>query len=138
MRDFSNQTLQDEWNKFRTDVLSRRHERVQKQAAALQKQQAETQARQAQDQQYIQALQEKIEAMNAEFSDKSIALQYDTDRALQQSSNSTAVKPISHCLGERAHWIDCSTKYALDTRPCDAYLAALEACVKDTIIASTK
>jgi hypothetical protein len=30
--------------------------------------------------------------------------------------------------------MDCATKYQDDTRPCDAYLAALEKCVQETVV----
>lgn len=138
MRDFSNQTLQEEWNKFRTDVLNRRNERVQRRAASLQQQQATTDREIQEMKQKLESLQSTVDKANADFADGSIALEYDADRVLQAlDPNSGKMQPLSQCLGERAHWIDCSKKYSVDTRPCDAYLKALEVCVQNTILSKT-
>ena len=147
VRDFSNQVVQEEWTKFRATVLNRQHERSQQLSRAAQQQQHEREALNLQRQQRIQALDAKIDDLNATFSDLAVALEYDakafyrkfeTAGALPESSTAQAKKKKAAaavpCLGPRAHWMDCAIKYRIDTRPCDAYLATLERCVQETVV----
>jgi hypothetical protein len=143
VRDFQNQTLQQEWDKFRTSVLIRRNERAKalNEAQVAQKQQREVQA--ALLAQRKASLDQAIDEMNAKFSDEAIALEYDASKLLQKFQAPAILtvvyddidkdsRPLP-CLGQRAHWMDCQKKYAADSRPCNAYVEALEQCVKDTI-----
>ena len=147
VRDFQNQVLQQEWYKFRTSVLDRRQERVmslnEAQTALLHQRQtrlsalAQKQAR----------LDQGINELNAKFTDTAIATEYDASRLVEKfeapekiATGNDAIdkdsKPLP-CLGPRAHWIDCKKKYALDPRPCNAYVEALEKCVVNTISSKT-
>jgi hypothetical protein len=143
VRDFQNQSLQNEWDKFRMSVLVRRNERsvaLSQSQIALEQQR---QARMAISSQRHARLDQSIDELNAKFSDESIALQYDASSLLQKFETPENVsrvyddidkdsKPLP-CLGQRAHWIDCQKKYAKDPRPCHAYVEALERCVVRTI-----
>lgn len=140
VRDFQNQALQNEWNSFRSSVLNHRAERQQNLAhqngALLQERQkraAEVAYRQA-------ALDNRLDTLNAKFSDISVALEYDTARVQEKFGEQKLDNPekeVQHCLGERVHWMFCQQKYADDGRPCNAYLNALEQCVSKTIVDST-
>jgi hypothetical protein len=95
----------------------------------------------------MQTLDAQLDTLNATFADASVALEYDArvlynkfetaDSQQQkqsergQNSNKKASVP---CLGPRAHWMDCVTKYRVDTRPCDSYLTTLERCVQETVV----
>lgn len=136
VNDFQNQSLQDEWNSFRTGILERRNERhgsLTTHNAALQQQR---QVRAEQSKQRTAALDEKVDSLNARFADTTVALEYDADRLNSQFQAPVAQEKVQHCLGERAHWIDCQQKYAVDSRPCNAYLVALEKCVSKRIVDS--
>jgi hypothetical protein len=152
VRDFSNQVVQEEWTKFRATVLNRQHERSQHLSQAAQQQQREREVLNLQRQQRVQALDARIDDLNATFSDAAVALEYDakalyrkfeTAGALpeQTSTSQSQKKQVAAaaaaavpCLGPRAHWMDCAIKYRVDTRPCDAYLATLERCVQETVV----
>lgn len=101
------------------------------------------QARMAMASQRHVRLDQSIDALNAQFSDSAVALKYDASNLLQKFE---APENISHvyddidkdskplpCLGPRAHWMDCQKKYAMDPRPCNAYVEALEKCVVSTV-----
>jgi hypothetical protein len=139
VREFQNQALQNEWNSFRTSVLTHRNEREQKLAhqngALLQ----ERQMRMTSIANRNAALDDRLDSLNAKFSDISVALEYDTARVQEKFGELKAESPeeVQHCLGERVHWMFCQQKYALDSRPCNAYLGALEKCVNKTIVDST-
>jgi hypothetical protein len=142
--------VQEEWTKFRATVLNRQHERSQHLSqAAQQQQQREREVLNLQRQQRVQALDARIDDLNATFSDAAVALEYDakalyrkfeTAGALpeQTSTSQSQKKQVAAaavpCLGPRAHWMDCAIKYRVDTRPCDAYLATLERCVQETVV----
>jgi hypothetical protein len=86
------------------------------------------------------ALDDHLESLNARFTDTSIALEYDSARVQERfggEQKAETPEKVQHCLGERAHWIDCQTKYAVDSRPCNEYLSAFEKCVNKTIVDST-
>jgi hypothetical protein len=140
VKDFRNQALQDEWNGFRTSILTHRAERQQNLAhqngALLQQQQIQAAAAAQRN----AALDDHLESLNARFTDTSIALEYDSARVQERfggEQKAETPEKVQHCLGERAHWIDCQTKYAVDSRPCNEYLSAFEKCVNKTIVDST-
>jgi hypothetical protein len=140
VRDFQNQALQNEWNSFRSSVLTNRAERQQKLAhqngALLQ----ERQKRVTEVEKRNAALDNRLDSLNAKFSDISVALEYDTARVQEkfgEQKTENLEKEVKHCLGERVHWMFCQQKYADDSRPCNAYLSALEKCVNKTIVDST-
>jgi hypothetical protein len=137
VREFQNQALQNEWNSFRTSVLTHRNEREQKLAhqngALLQ----ERQMRAAEVAQRNAALENRIDSLNAKFTDISVALEYDTARVQEKFGEQKLENPeVKQCLGERVHWMFCQQKYADDGRPCNAYLSELEKCVNKTIMDS--
>lgn len=136
IRDFQNQTIQEEWNKFRAGVLVRRNDRRMKLSDAAKQQMQEREVRAVQRQQRMASLDQAIDEMKAKFADDSIALKYDADNLTKRFEKpAPKEKPkILPCLGPRAHWMDCIKKYAVDPRPCDAYLATLEKCVNETIV----
>ncbi|GAX14836.1 hypothetical protein FisN_29Lh044 [Fistulifera solaris] len=137
VRDFSNQSLQEEWDKFRREVIIRRNERLEKRNAALLEAQQRQQANHAAMQERLTALHERRDQLLATFADESVSIRYDIQR-LEETYLGVAEQtpPVDYCLGERAHWIDCSKKYGTDMRPCSDYLAALERCVNRTITES--
>ena len=141
VRDFQSQILQEEWNKFGMSVVRRRNERLQRLEAAAQAQQQQRQAHAAARQMRMAQVESSIDAMQAKFTDQSVALDYDADRLLKKYGFWTEQtyddvekesKPLP-CLGPRAHWIDCQKKYGSDNRPCNFYVQALEECVRQTI-----
>ena len=79
-------------------------------------------------------LDNRIEDLRAQFSDGKVALEYDAKNVAEVLGKNQAWKKEMPCLGQRAHWIDCQKKYALDSRPCDAYVDALEKCVNEAVI----
>jgi hypothetical protein len=142
--------LQTEYDSFRQKVLTRRNERIHQAAAALEASYAQRQAAVAARAPRIAAVEETLEGMEARFTDAAIALEYDAQRLLEKfgaPSSSSNRDPDNNnpksrpkqlpCLGERAHWMDCSKKYVQDTRPCDAYVRALERCGNEAIIQKT-
>jgi hypothetical protein len=140
VRDFRNQALQNEWNTFRTSVLTHRAERQQNLAhqngALLQ----QRQMRATEVAQRNAALDDRLDTLNAKFTDISVGLEYDTARVQEkfgEPKTENLEKEVKHCLGERVHWMFCQQKYANDSRPCNAYLSALETCVSKTIVDST-
>ena len=138
VRDFSSQQLQKEWDSFRNDILKRRDKRIQQRVAVLQASEQERQVRAAQRAPRQQVAQAALDKWQAKFADDSIALEYDANRLAENfglgSTTTSARQKALPCLGERAHWIDCSKKYSQDPRPCDVYMAALQRCVNETII----
>jgi len=134
VEDFNNQQLNQEWNKFRTEVLHARNARIQEKAVALQQKQQDL----GQAQQNAEAANHQFETLSAKFSDLQTALEYDMNRITEEYhlSSAPSTTATTKCLGERAHWVDCAQKYATDSRPCDAYFLALEKCVQDTVKAS--
>jgi hypothetical protein len=140
VREFQNQALQNEWNSFRSSVLTHRAERQQSLAhqngAVLQ----ERQMRMASVANRNAALDNRLDSLNAKFTDIAIALEYDTARVQEKfvgEQKTEGPEKVEHCLGERVHWMFCQQKYAEDSRPCNAYLSALETCVNKTILDST-
>lgn len=139
MRDFQNQAVQEEWDKFRTSVLVRRREREQAMSAAEIQLSRDREARNAERAQRMSGLDETIDGLSAKFADDAVALEYDAAALAKKytggegrvAGSSGKVYP---CLGPRAHWLDCTKKYLHDTRPCDAYLTALEKCVNEAIV----
>jgi K+-sensing histidine kinase KdpD len=143
IRDFQNQTLQEEWDKFRTSILIRRNERSRSIIETQQALQQERETIATAAAQRHATLDEAIDSLNAKFADEAIALEYDTAALVQKFQTPESVagshydimkdsKPLP-CLGQRAHWIDCHKKYSTDPRPCNAYLTELEKCVMNTI-----
>jgi hypothetical protein len=82
----------------------------------------------------ISELDNSIEQAKAKFTDEKVALAYDTRNVEQILSENQPWQKEMPCLGQRAHWIDCQKKYALDSRPCDAYVDALERCVNEAVL----
>lgn len=88
-------------------------------------------------QQRVAALNERRDQLLATFADESVSIEYDIHRLEEKYLGlPEETPPVDFCLGERAHWIDCSKKYGTDIRPCSDYLAALERCVNRTITES--
>lgn len=138
VRDFSNQTLQGEWDKFRRDVIIRRNERLEKRNAAMLEAQQQQQTDNAVLQQRLAGMNDRRDQLLATFADQSVSISYDIQRLEDKYLGMPETPPpVDFCLGERAHWIDCSKKYGTDIRPCSDYLAALERCVNRTITEST-
>lgn len=139
VRDFSNQTLQEEWDKFRRETIIRRNERLQKGSAAMMDAQKQQQTDNIVLQQRLEALNERRDLLLASFADDSVSIHHDIQRLEEKYLNipDNEMPSIEYCLGERAHWIDCSQKYGTDVRPCSDYLAALERCANRTITESS-
>jgi hypothetical protein len=149
VRDFSNQVVQEEWTKFRASVLNRQNDRARELSRLEQQRRAEAEMAREQQHQRLRALDDTLDELNAAFADAAIALEHDAralDRQLETvggprknpaaagGKDVPAPKASVPCLGPRAHWMDCVTKYRIDTRPCDAYLATLERCVQETVV----
>jgi hypothetical protein len=160
VQDFQNEQLQQAWNKVQISMLERRGQRTQAEQhaeAQLQANQQAAQVAQARSAQLTQAM----ERFKAQFADEAVALEYDIKNLLQKqqpgvlalvnttnsdsspSTNSTVAatdgddggkETALPCLGPRAHWMDCQKKYALDSRPCDSHLQALEKCIRQSIL----
>lgn len=138
LRDFQNQAVQDEWNKYRASILMRRNERLQHLAETTQRLQQQRQARAADFNKKNALLDETIDKFQSQFHDIAVALEYDVKRASERyvfkpkEGIELDSKPLP-CLGERAHWMDCQKKYVEDTWPCHPYVEALEKCVNRAI-----
>lgn len=142
IRDFESQTLQEEWNRFGKSVMQQRNVRIRStQEAVAANQQKMMQAREAR-QKRTESLDHHLEHLKASFVDGAKALDYDSSKLIERYGGWTTKevddptkpsKPLP-CLGPRAHWIDCQKKYgAVDSRPCNFYIEALEECVHQTI-----
>jgi hypothetical protein len=145
VRDFQSKMLQNEWNKFGTSVIMRRNARLQELEQVTLHNQQQRQMSSLSRQKRMEALDASIDGMQANVTDQLIAIEYDADKLIQKYGHWFNVemddpnrdsKPLP-CLGERAHWIDCQTKYAADSRPCKFYVAALEQCVQRTLFGSS-
>lgn len=89
-------------------------------------------------QQRLSGLHERRDQLLATFADESVSIRYDIQRLEEKYLNlPDETPPVDFCLGERAHWIDCSQKYGTDISPCSDYLSALERCVNRTITESS-
>ena len=131
--DFQNQAIQDAWKTVQVSVLEQRQARnavVDATAAQLQAQAQESQAWAARNAQ----LDEALEGLRAQFSDAQVAVQYDANQLASSLRTAAAPANAMPCLGQRAHWIDCQTKYAADSRPCHPYVEALERCVTQAVV----
>jgi len=99
----------------------------------------ERQARAEERAQRMTAVDERLDELNAKFTDLSVALKYDANSLsekyiIKSDSHATLDSRPLPCLGPRAHWIDCQKKFASDfSEPCGAYLEALENCVNETL-----
>ena len=138
MRDFQSKVLQEEWNKFGTSVIMRRNQRLQELEQATAQYQHRRHLASISRQQRMEALDASIDEMQANITDSLVANEYDADKLIQKYGHwihaeiddpNRESKPLP-CLGERAHWIDCQKKYAVDSRPCNFYVSALEQCVQ--------
>jgi hypothetical protein len=141
VQDFQNEQLQQAWNKVQISMLERRGQRTQAEQEAEAQLQANRQAAQVAQARSAQ-LTEAMERFKAKFTDEAVAFEYDVKNLLQkqqallndnENNNAESSKPLP-CLGPRAHWIDCQKKYALDSRPCDSHLQALEKCIRQSIL----
>lgn len=133
LRDFQNQTVQEEWNRFRAVILNRRNERQQQQLTATQQQHHERHMQALKRQERLSSLDVVLEDLRAKFADASIALEHDISHVVTQQTPTH--NPNHHkmaCVGERAHWMDCASKYGYASN-CDAYIRTLEKCVNETI-----
>lgn len=139
LREFQNQVLQEEWDKFRFSVIAQRDQRHKHMTEAALVLEQRRQVAAARRQQRMHLLDTAIDEMNAKFADESVALEYDANALIQrfETKKVNGVDKVRPCLGPRAHWMDCAKKYSKDTRPCDAYMDILEKCVKDAIVNST-
>ena len=138
VRDFQSKILQEEWNKFGTSVIIRRNERLQELEQATAQYQQQRHLASISRQQRMEALDTSIDEKQANITDLLVANEYDADKLMQKYGHwidaeiddpNRDSKPLP-CLGERAHWIDCQNKYAVDSRPCNFYVSALEQCVQ--------
>ena len=138
VRDFQSKVLQEEWNKFGSSVVIRRNERLQELEQATAQYQQQRHLASISRQQRMEALDSSIDEMQAKITDLLVANEYDADKLIQKYEHwinaeiddpNRDSKPLP-CLGERAHWIDCQKKYAVDSRPCNFYVSALEQCVQ--------
>jgi hypothetical protein len=131
--DLANEELQNAWRYVQVSILDSRVERqrvVDETAGRLQASAGRLQVWLERN----EALDNKLEGLQAQFSDAAVALQYDATKAQEQLASSRAWKHSMPCLGQRAHWIDCQKKYALDSRPCDPYLHELGKCVQGVVV----
>jgi hypothetical protein len=138
VRDFHSKVLQEEWNKFGSSVIIRRNERLQELEQATAQYQHQRHLASISRQQRMEALDTSIDEMQANITDLLVESEYDADKLIQKYGHwinaeiddpNRESKPLP-CLGERAHWIDCQKKYAVDSRPCNFYVSALEQCVQ--------
>ncbi len=138
VRDFQSKILREEWNKFGTSVIIRRNERLQELEQATAQYQQQRHLASISRQQRMEALDTSIDEMQANITDLLVANEYDANKLMQMYGHwidaeiddpNRDSKPLP-CLGERAHWIDCQKKYAVDSRPCNFYVSALEQCVQ--------
>lgn len=132
-RDFQDQEIQNAWRTVQVSILDRRSERDRNVAEVSARLEAATKQMESWKAQNAE-LDNTIEDLRAKFSDGKIALDYDTRNVADLIQKSKPWKKEMPCLGQRAHWIDCQKKYALDSRPCDAYVDALERCVNETVL----
>eukprot|EP00522_Entomoneis_paludosa_P010489 CAMPEP_0172447746 /NCGR_PEP_ID=MMETSP1065-20121228/6980_1 /TAXON_ID=265537 /ORGANISM="Amphiprora paludosa, Strain CCMP125" /LENGTH=165 /DNA_ID=CAMNT_0013199113 /DNA_START=35 /DNA_END=532 /DNA_ORIENTATION=+ len=132
--DYQNEELNKAWQGVQVSILNRRNQREQAMSAAL------TQQKMAnEEQRQIMAarhrrLDERIEALNGDFANRMAEIEHGTSMLKEDLDEIQNKKQTLPCLGPRAHWLDCHKKYALDSRPCDAYLATLEKCVTEAIV----
>lgn len=132
-KDFQNEEIQKAWKSVQVSVLERREARdrhVAETSAQLQESAKKMEAWAARN----ADLDNTIEDLRAKFSDGRVALDYDANALAETIRQTQPGRKEMPCLGQRAHWIDCQTKYALDSRPCDAYVDALERCVKEAVV----
>ena len=132
-KDLQNEEIQKAWKSVQVSVLERREARdrhVEETAAKLQESAKRMEAWAARNAE----LDNRIEDLRAKFSDGRVALNYDAKNVAEIIRQNQSWKKEMPCLGQRAHWIDCQKKYALDSRPCDAYVDALERCVKEAVV----
>ncbi|KAL7579969.1 hypothetical protein ACA910_004964 [Epithemia clementina (nom. ined.)] len=133
--DFQNEKINEAWREVQLGVLQRQHQRAQVMNEATERQNAVVARELKELQARHQQLDTRIDSLRKEFDDGLLSLEYgtkilsvDLDEKIRQN-----IKTLP-CLGPRAHWLDCQKKYALDSRPCDAYLETLEKCVTDAIV----
>jgi len=123
-------------------VLVRRQERAEAVSAAAERIVRERERALAEQSQRLEQLDDAIDHYKARFADLVVALEYDTKTLTAKYSGGGDRKenegePMLLCLGQRAHWVDCTKKYGLSgasSLPCDAYLSALEKCVNEAIV----
>uniref|UniRef100_A0A7S3LES1 Uncharacterized protein n=1 Tax=Amphora coffeiformis TaxID=265554 RepID=A0A7S3LES1_9STRA len=132
-RDFQDQEIQNAWKTVQVSILDRRSERDRHVAEVSARLQAATKKMESWKAQNAE-LDSTIEDLRAKFSDGKVALDYDARNVAELIKQNQPWKKEMPCLGQRAHWIDCQKKYALDSRPCDAYVDALERCVNETVV----
>jgi hypothetical protein len=131
--DFESKLLQRIWNQFRVQTLSQSAASNQAAVARLQQLRHNQALAQAQRAPRLAQLDTAIEHYNAKFADIIVETDYTSQRLLQKYNEASLIEESDYCLGPRAHLIDCFTKYAPDTRPCGAYVDALEQCVATVI-----
>lgn len=152
VQDFQNRVLQNEWNKFRSSVLSRHVER-QEHVKTIAHQLEQQRQMQSAEMSRIHAAQDaSLDELRAKFADEAIALEYDVARLSEKylgGGKTTTIggknkqlppakdKESLPCLGERAHLIDCQNMYKLGSRSCNHYIEALEKCVSQRIVGAS-
>lgn len=112
--DFQNEELQSAWKNVQISILERRAARnrqLEETSAKLQGKAKQTEAWVAEN----EKLDVSIEELRNKFSDAKVALDYDAKNLEDYVKAHQPWKKEMPCLGQRAHWIDCQKKYALDS-----------------------
>ena len=132
-KDFQNEELQKAWRTVQGSIVDKMKGRDHLVAETSARLQSSTMQMEAWRER-IAELDGTIEGLRAKFSDGKVALDYDTRNVADVLRENQPWMKEMPCLGQRAHWIDCQKKYALDSRPCDAYVEALEHCVNEAVV----
>lgn len=145
LRDFESKTLQEEWNRFGRSVMQQRSQRMKETQAAIQVHQFQIQEARKVRHQRMQTIDAHLQSMEDSFEQGAQSLD-DTSTKLIERYGAWTTKEVDDpskeskplpCLGPRAHWIDCQKKYgAVDSRPCNFYVEALEECVHQAVTGS--
>mmetsp|Transcript_12496 Transcript_12496/g.34692 ORF Transcript_12496/g.34692 Transcript_12496/m.34692 type:complete len:168 (-) Transcript_12496:116-619(-) len=132
--DYQNQELNKAWKGVQVSILERRNRREQAMSAALAEQRRANEEQKQIMAARHQRLDDSIHDLNQEFSARLAEIESGTSVLTDDLFDLAQKKQTLPCLGPRAHWLDCHKKYAIDSRPCDAYLETLEKCVTEAIV----
>eukprot|EP00558_Chaetoceros_sp_UNC1202_P007214 CAMPEP_0197245702 /NCGR_PEP_ID=MMETSP1429-20130617/10409_1 /TAXON_ID=49237 /ORGANISM="Chaetoceros sp., Strain UNC1202" /LENGTH=185 /DNA_ID=CAMNT_0042706245 /DNA_START=38 /DNA_END=595 /DNA_ORIENTATION=- len=131
---FQSQVLQTQWEKLQTKIMVNHNERISQNE--LRKLQVEEEvARWKKDNDEVQnILDERMEGVKSQFWDLEVALQQDVQNLENKVGNVPKFGGDTACFDVRSSLTSCY-KNTKDVRTCDELVAAMDRCVKQTVIA---
>jgi hypothetical protein len=134
LHEFDSKVLKDEWEEHQKYLIAKLDSRRLHDYETKMQLKHQLQSLREQDLLRQRVLDERIDAAQAQFSDLSVALQYDTDRIDQKlASISFKQNTEAPCLGPRTHVANCLQSQK-GVKQCENYIRELQTCVEQIVV----